>query len=1083
MSNRIPNSEQLQAIDHDGGKILSAGAGSGKTFVLIEHIVKKLKDFKNSTPKNEWTQKLPFYLSRIVLMTFTNKAAGEMSIRMLGRVEELCEKEEGDELEFWATVRGSLSFLNITTISSFCSKLISEGYFLNIPSNVEILSDLEFQNKIAKIFEEWFEKNKEELGQIFEANSKQMINGMTEVFKMPEMRMRWDEPFRKLNPEDEIDMYFDYILEELNFSDSYFQGVDLSNDEKQKANQWYSYVVEFNKLTASVGKLSAKNYRDYINWINNLKRAPAAPKAISDEAKEGLSLIKNLVKELENTADDIDGVLNNYDVYCSWVMTYKNLYNYIREHYFDEPGFTFADLEYFTNIGLKNEEVKNKIVKRYDYFIVDEFQDTSEVQYEIIKNLIDQNKDRLFCVGDRKQAIYGFRGGELEVFSRCIEFLGDSNNLQLKNNFRSKNNIINFNNNFFQKIFPLGREFKGKDLSSVLMETQSAPNLDINEGCVEVINANIVGLENKKVLNLDRYESELIFQNILELNKREDINTICVLYKKLRPAHYLIDLLAGKKIPFKAQVKIKYDEDPILNLFLRAIELKLNQQDLERLRSTHILMGLALATLNVKLSTEQIKKIEQVFIGDLKVLGLRLAFHKLVYSLGLSNSEYKNNSKFIDSICKIADENLVDVYQMLNNETDGNYSFELINGIGLKKIIIMTAHASKGLEFDAVLLGGIYTNGDDTGKRENIGKMPKSFKWKKAYNQKSFLKSPAYIIEGKSDKLKDFSESKRLLYVACTRAVKYLSWIDLEAEIDGKREQLVSGKNHWILGMRILESNEVDIVKHVEVQAKNEDKILNIPIMQKDSLGVLANDKNSRLGIVAEASVTKLAILADCTFKFYLANICKISPPSSMHSKPFEEKYEEVEEENEIFFSSKQRGTFLHEKISLLINNQISINDFPAEDREKIKWVMEEYQKIGLGKAAISEKMIKFSLFGQMISGTPDLVIENPEEIIVWDFKTGAREEHAEASYWMQLMCYAYAHAKLKQFTPEKKIPLSLIYVDQMKNITRVLSLEEISKFLFENWSKTELLYQANLEHCRYCEYSSICHYAKTSAH
>ena len=117
-----------------------------------------------------------------------------------------------------------------------------------------------------------------------------------------------------------------------------------------------------------------------------------------------------------------------------------------------------------------------------------------------------------------------------------------------------------------------------------------------------------------------------------------------------------------------------------------------------------------------------------------------------------------------------------------------------------------------------------------------------------------------------------------------------------------------------------------------------------------------------------------------------------------------------------------------------------------------------------------------------MISGTPDLVFEADSEIIVWDFKTGQQDEATEEAYWFQLMCYGYAYANLKHFTPEKMIPLTLVYVDQKKIITKTFSLAQISQILFENWSKTESLNQVNLNHCPHCEYSPICVYAKTSA-
>src|SRR5690606_644166 len=107
------------------------------------------------------------------------------------------------------------------------------------------------------------------------------------------------------------------------------------------------------------------------------------------------------------------------------------------------------------------------------YYIIDEFQDTSFIQYEIVQNLIEKDFSKLFCIGDAKQAIYGFRGGEIGVFTDCEKRI--PNPLSMTNNFRSLGNIIQFNNMFFDYLFKLGRKFEGIDQHSVIVEHQSIP--------------------------------------------------------------------------------------------------------------------------------------------------------------------------------------------------------------------------------------------------------------------------------------------------------------------------------------------------------------------------------------------------------------------------------------------------------------------------------------------------------------------------------------------------------------------------------------------------------------------------------
>ncbi len=1080
---KSPNSEQLIAINHLGGKILSAGAGSGKTFVLIEHMITWLDKLRLYTTPSDWPQVIPFQLQKVVLMTFTKKAAGEMSIRMMKKLDNLCDTFQDEKSgEFWEIVRQYLSMMNITTISSFCHQLIGLGYFEEVGSDVQILTNVEFKNKISNLFNLWFVSKSHNLSQVFKANSSALINAMIEIYTSPELRLLWKAPLIKTSPERELEEYVAKMFDQLNLGVLFDGSLDLTADVKEREKGWFSLLQSFDQIIVTSGVFSAESFKSYAQWAINLGRLPVATKAMNEDQKFQLEKIKALVKELRDIQEDFINFIDNYDVYWSWVEIFQDVYNFIDRNYFYEKGFAFADLEYYVCVGLRSKDIREKIKKNYDYFIVDEFQDTSTVQYEIIQHLVGDNLQRIFCVGDKKQAIYGFRGGELLVFKHCSEMLGVENNIWLKNNFRSEGNIIRFNNSFFERIFPLGHGFEGIDASTVLMETQLIPDEKLETGLVERFQTEILGLENDKKLDLDFYEAEALYQVIKELLIRDDIENVCVLYRKLRPSALLLDFLSENNVSFSAQVKVQYGEDPIINLFLRSIELKLNQNDVLKLSSTHFLMNSLLEVLDVNIKAEDI---QEKFLGDLNILGLRLAFHKLIYSFGISNSQYLDNSKLIDSICRVCNEDLIKVFHLLSSESDETYSLQLMNGSRAKRVIIMSAHASKGLEFDAILIGGVHNNGVQMGKTDTIGKFPKSFRWKKIYNQKKFFKSPTYYIEADLDKAKEFSESKRLLYVACTRAVKYLGWIDLWASIEGKEKKLSTGSNHWIRALRLAPDDDKLIIdKNIQLSSKAIHQEADIPLILKDSLGIVSLGNHGKLGVFADTSVTKLAQLAQCPFKFYLSNICKITPPK-LSPKVFMDMGDEEEslEAEELFYSSMERGTRVHAGLSRLILGEIELSDIEINEREKLSWVLNESNKISKNKKIISEKQIKFSFFGQMISGTPDLIFESDDEIIVWDFKTGIRNNSNEESYWFQLMCYGYAYACLKHFTPEKIVPLTLLYIDEKQSVTKMLSLADISTFLFDKWSKTESLNQVNLSHCSHCEYASICIHNKSSTH
>ncbi|MBC7539269.1 MAG: UvrD-helicase domain-containing protein [Bacteriovorax sp.] len=1073
LSKRSPNEEQQKAIFHSGGKLLSAGAGSGKTFVLIEHLIYLLSQVQKNTASSDWSKSISFELSKIVLMTFTKKASGEMSVRMMKRIEEILEEaradDDGSDFIFWSQVRQNLSSLNITTIHGFCHRLLRLGFWSEFPQDINLVSSIEHKDKLQKIFDKWFAENQKTLDPIFLASSHSLLAAMIEIFSSPELRVLWTDPKSSISSEIEIDHFFSQLIDVKGYRSLFEDSIDLQAPEKEKSKKWYDLLIQFNEIMINHGLISSSNYLMYGEFFKTISRFPVTnSKEILAHQKETLNAIREFKNDLKELTEDLKALSENFEIYKKWVATISSLFQYINSHYFEIDGFSFSDLEYYVLEGLKKTEVLAKVQERFTYFIVDEFQDTSFIQFEILKNLIGSNSEKIFCVGDRKQAIYGFRGGELQVFADCAQLLGSDNNYFLKNNFRSLSSIIEFNNQLFEQVFPLGLKFEGLDPHSVEMEAQVIPTKDSDQsGEVVALRSEITG--NNSDLDLDQLESMVLSEHIKKLLLNNDYQTICILYRKLKPSSLLLEHLLASDIAFGAQIKIKFSDDPLINLFLYLIELHLNKNDLNKKASTFILLQTLLTILDVTTFNHDL--IDQFYV-DLKILGLRLSFHKFVFAIGLSNSFHAQNAELIDAICRLTKEDIVRVYHLLKNDEGEDYACEMMSGEAganaNKRIIIMSAHASKGLEFDAVLLGGVHTNGRYNGMKNHVGKFPHSFKWKKTFDQKRFFKSPFYHLESEILTLKDFSESKRLLYVACTRAVKHLAFADLWSVVKDAPKDLYTYDNSWIQALRL------NNTFRIESSLPNVDQErVDISLIQRDPLGMLAHKRNSSLGLISELSVTRLATIADCPFKFYLQNICKID---SVEKVPSFRLDEEVDSEVEVFYSSKKRGTEVHSILSKLFLNEIELSNVPTKEKAKILWAYNLANRFQNKFEVISERMIKFSFFGQMISGTPDLVfIDKDEEIVVWDFKTGIRNPEGEASYWFQLMSYAYAYANLAQFTPDKKIELSLLYLDQSEVATKNISLNEITQILFSNWRKTESLNQVNPDHCPHCEYSSIC--------
>ena len=112
--------------------------------------------------------------------------------------------------------------------------------------------------------------------------------------------------------------------------------------------------------------------------------------------------------------------------------------------------YGFADIEKLLFELLNNEEIKKSVNQNISYLVIDEYQDTSSIQFQIVKKIINGDLRKLYVVGDPKQSIYSFRGGEIDVFFKTASLL--ENKCVMKNNYRSTEAVIDFNNHLFEAL-------------------------------------------------------------------------------------------------------------------------------------------------------------------------------------------------------------------------------------------------------------------------------------------------------------------------------------------------------------------------------------------------------------------------------------------------------------------------------------------------------------------------------------------------------------------------------------------------------------------------------------------------------
>ena len=693
-------------------------------------------------------------------------------------------------------------------------------------------------------------------------------------------------------------------------------------------------------------------------------KIPVTPRAkgIEDNLKSYYIGVKELKDYLRGQGQDLYQFSIHFEgLVQGWFKKFYEIIQFVEKEYKATPGITFSDLEYVVANGLENPKTAQAISEAYDYLIIDEFQDTSFIQFDIITKILNSDYRRLFCVGDIKQAIYGFRGGELGVFLKCQEQVPQV--LSLKNNYRSDKDIIEFNNNFFDFLFDKGLKYQGKDIKPVEVEYQEAPIPERAEGKVYQINVEADFLEKFDIKSVssgevDYIESLALYTKIKDLIA-EDNGRVSILYKKLKPSLLLIGLFIENNIGFTAQIKVPFGQDPILGIFKSLIEHQFNtnenKDDYRRLIITAYL-GLIDSDIQCDLQNTINK-----FQTNCKFFGLYRAFYQFSAELGLANSNYKNNLSYIKSICQLGRDDREHIISILNGEESSSYSLDFQFGENPNQIVMMTAHASKGLQFPHVLLGGIYTNDKSFPFTSLLGKLPMSFKWGETITSKQKFRTPQYLLESEINKHKDFSESKRLFYVTCTRAEITIGWVNINFGKIKKRSQTGSwnaGINTWLAESfkdnsdikNKITSNSVTMdIKDIFSLRFLNDSTNRKPLFHIDSLGLTKKVTVGDSLILPELSVTRLASVAVCPRQFYLKNICKISEQDLKLIEGERVQLEVIDNDEltkKTFTSSAERGSLIHDTIDQIIKSdfQMEVNT-TGRDLKSITWAVDNLRE------------------------------------------------------------------------------------------------------------------------------------------
>ena len=949
---------QQQALDIDRHICVTAGAGSGKTMVLVERYLKILRE-GNVDPQE------------IVAITFTEKAAAEMKERI---IEELSPQEDGDSSEQDNSLQGfrdKMSTAHISTIHAFCSRILREFPFqAGVPANFSILQGID---------------QKLSLQQIIRETLRSIATNLNDRHRSELTRL-----LRRYGGQQKLVDFFATMINQRDVVEQLMQGIYGEQSEAEIRESWKQGM-----LTELMSLVDVAEFIRCLNAVLQVARGKKAEQAknlkqqleeryeLNSDSPEVLNLLREIAKLITTGKDAIAtngflpksidrvGIVDEIDFLVSTAKKIKNIptlerndekkedietdddflisttrdllitYKRIATDYqtakLSQGQLDFTDLQLRTRDLLRNnKEIRQALIERHKYFMVDEYQDTNELQYELVVLLTNNLESaNLFIVGDPKQSIYGFRGADVRVFEKTKQEIikAEGRDIRLTENFRSLRDTVGFVNYFFDHLMADGQENEFEVEYEAL--TQARPVK--TNGAVEIligkqdedsadeytlIAQHIKNMRNSKVKISERGK------NGAEVERPIAYDDIAILIRSRRHLPDIENALLEADIPhlttggvgFYQRQEI-YDIWNYLNF--------LNKPEENQTSLAAVLRGPAFGISDTELYEISLQEEENFWDKAQKYQthsdNLRTAItilerhHQLAYRMPVNQlivtivnetgmigtlktgkqgqQRWSNYQKLLELARNFdGDENkrvLPDFIEFLDiliteEPQEGQAPIEASSGA----VRIMTIHAAKGLQFPIVILPRL-----DRGAqidREPFIDEAFGIGFSPLHPDDGYRKTGPEIVAHIKNRgsAKETAEKKRLFYVGTTRARDRLI-LSGTLSASGKPQQMLE----WL--HKHLDIDETDSLLNLPVElevfrgnsTRAESFQLQIPIHQTltgTALGDEASDETTPVdfpeplrklkstGASAAFSVSELANYARCPLRYQLQNVLQI---------------------------------------------------------------------------------------------------------------------------------------------------------------------------------------------------------------
>jgi len=928
---------QSEALNTKRSLSLTANAGSGKTFVLAKRFLEIL--FRENVP-----------LNKVAAITFTERAAGELYKKIADELNHLnIETVDENKRRRIESVRKQLVSAKISTIHSFCIDLLKEfpveasidANFIPVDTRtanelIELsieevirshLSNPENTDEVKSLIRLLGSKKalmKELSGlvwkrKIVEEIEKNIYNGTVEETADKLYRLFIEEAEKILNIEKpefikHLRLINQLVIEHKN-----------NNEIAIRVNEILEKLGKSNHLKENISLIV--DARDIILTKNKtIKSREYLPGKLRYEIQSAVILVENFLNDFKQIEINKNHRETELELakFGKSILLILNEVLIAYENKKSASGYLdFEDILLKTKKVLKNDEVIISLRKKYSFILVDEYQDTNELQYKIFLPIVNYlQSGNLFVVGDEKQSIYRFRDAELEVFNKTKEDIisvnGKESLLVLPDSFRMSPANCLFTNVLFKNLFKNAKPLYGEVETSGLVCAKT-----------ENLESKIEFLISEKELEIS--QAELTANKILQIqSENQNVvkmwNDIAVLVRKRSAFAELEQAFTKYKIPYtviggtgfyqQQSISDIYNyfaflfntkDDAALNGVFRSPFFSVPDTKIFSLSLTEgnsYWDKLAAASKNdeywfniFSILNENLLLSKRAGIpGLLRKILSESGFISVISSRPNGIQEIANVNKIISLTINFFTRELKTLYDYVNFLKDAieSYEDEAQAGIesGTNSVNLLTIHQAKGLEFPAVILYKC----DDITRTEQV--KSKSFNVDKKFGLltkvphlgnyfDSYLTAPVVGLYNFLEAKKNLAELKRLLYVGITRAKNFLFISAMESKKSNSFINLIQqGLNTDLSGNEIIIEDELEYLRQENNKYQNviEKLKITIPVLRKIEFPADKITKEEETGLKFKnyidkisdhskgeiISATKFSVFLNCPLKYNL---------------------------------------------------------------------------------------------------------------------------------------------------------------------------------------------------------------------